>query len=304
MDKSYDVIIIGGGPAGFTAAIYSARAMLKTLLIEKFFSGGQMATAGMIDNYPGFDEPVGGAELAEKMEKQAIRFGAEIIRDEVVEVDLENEIKTVKTGKGKYAGKTVIICTGAIPRELGLKNETEFRGAGVSYCATCDGAFFKGMTVAVAGGGDTAAKDAIYLSRICKKVYVIHRRDSLRASKWLQDSMFKIQNIEIIWDSVVENINGKFGVESLDIRNVKTNDLHGLKTDGLFVAIGSIPDTAVFKDKIKLNENGYIITDDKMQTGISGVYAAGDVREKNLRQIVTAAADGAIASYMAESHLG
>ncbi len=303
-NRIYDVVIIGGGPAGFTAALYSARAMLETVLFEKMFLGGQMATAGMMENYPGFDEPVGGADLAEKMEKQARKFGAEIINDEVTGLELKGRIKVIKTPGGLVRSKSVILATGAVPRELGLKNEKEFKGAGVSYCATCDGAFFRNKVVAVAGGGDTAVKDAIYLSRICERVFIIHRRNELRASKYLQKVLAGTRNAEIIWDSVVEELTGSFGVEGIRIKNVKTGEITGMAVAGIFIAVGNLPDTGLIKGQVKLDENGYIITDEDMQTGIPGVFAAGDVRRKTLRQVITAAADGATAAYMAESYVG
>ena len=299
----HDVIIVGGGPAGFSAALYSSRAKLDTLLIEKMFSGGQMATTDLMENYPGFEEPISGAELASHMEKQAKRFGTVVVNENVVELNLDEKVKIVKTSNNVYKSKTVILCMGAFPKELGLPREKELRGAGVSYCATCDGFFYKDRKVAVIGGGDTAAEDAIYLSRMCKKVYIVHRRDSLRAIKLLQNEIFNKKNIEIIWDSVVEDINGQLGVESIKLKNVKTDSFSNLEVDGMFVAVGYIPSTQLVEGKVHLDENKYIITDEKMQTNMKGVFAAGDIRKKVLRQVVTATSDGAIAASVAERYI-
>jgi thioredoxin reductase (NADPH) len=299
----HDVIIVGGGPAGFTAALYCARANLDTLLIERMFSGGQMATTDKLENYPGFEEPISGSDLALHMENQARRFGAKVANDNVVELNLEGNVKSVKSSNNLYQGKTVILCMGAIPKEMGLPKENEFRGAGVSYCATCDGSFYRNKKVAVIGGGDTAVEDAIYLSRLCSKVYLIHRRDSLRATKTLQDELFNNKNIEFVRDSVVEEINGEFGVEAVTIKNVKTNENSNIEVDGVFVAIGTTPSIELISGKLELSKAGYIVTDEKMQTSIPGVFASGDIREKVLRQVITAASDGAVAAFMAEKYI-
>lgn len=299
----YDAIIIGGGPAGFTSAIYAARAGLDTLLIEKAFFGGQMATASEMENYPGFEEPVGGSILAERMANQAKRFGAKVILDEVADVSLDQIIKTVRTERGIYQSKTVILCMGASPRELGLPEEKKLRGFGVSYCATCDGAFFKDMETAVIGGGDTAGEDALYLSRFCSKVYIVHRRDSMRASRIVQQSVLNNPKIEIRWNSVVDRIIGDEKVRGIRIRNLKTDERHDIDVGGIFIAIGNVPNTEIVKGKIELDNAGYIITDEHMQTNMFGVYAAGDVREKLLRQVVTAASDGAVAAYAVERYI-
>jgi thioredoxin reductase (NADPH) len=296
----YDVIIVGGGPAGFTAALYSARANLKTLLFERMFSGGQMATTEVMENYPGFENAINGIELAMKMESQAKKFGAEVIYDEVIEMELKEKIKTVRTRQNVYSTKSVILAMGGSYRKLGLDQENRLMGRGVSYCATCDGSFYKDMTVAVIGGGDTAVEDANYLSRMCKKVYLIHRRDALRAVKSLQQEVFNNPKVEIIWDSVVEDIEGVEAVEALKIKNVKTEKLSTLKIDGVFVAIGINPNTKLVEGVIELSESGHILTDENMNTKIPRVMACGDIREKNLRQVITAAADGAIAAYSAE----
>ena len=299
----YDVIIIGGGPAGFTAALYSARAKLNTLLIEKKFSGGQMATTGMMENYPGFEEPISGPELANRMENQAKRFGVKVVNEDVIDLALNTVVKTIKTKSNLYQAKAVILCMGAYPKELGLPGEGKYKNAGVSYCATCDGAFFQDRCVAVIGGGDTAAEDALYLSRFCSKVYVIHRRDSMRATKILQDALFNCKNVEFIWDAEVDDIYGKFDLEGLKVRNIKTGEIDDLKVDGIFIAVGNVPNTELVKGKIELNKTGYIVTDENMQTNMFGVFAAGDIREKPLRQVITAAADGATAAYIAEHYI-
>ncbi|HEX2924963.1 MAG TPA: thioredoxin-disulfide reductase [Ruminiclostridium sp.] len=298
-----DVIIIGGGPAGYTAALYSARAQLDTLVIEKMFSGGQMATTDVMENYPGFEEPIGGSDLALRMEKQARRFGTVVLNDEVLELNLDSAVKKVKTRNNTFECKSVILCMGASPKTLGLPKEDKFRGSGVSYCAVCDGAFFRGKTVAVVGGGDTAAEDALYLARFCPKIHIIHRRDAMRATKLLQNELCCNKKIEFHWDSVIEEIEGQFGVEGLKIKNLKTGESSSLKADGLFVAIGLNPNTSLVKGQVELNKEGYIVTDDRMQTNIPGVFAAGDVREKYLRQVITAASDGASAAYTAEQYI-
>lgn len=299
----YDVIIIGGGPAGFTAALYASRAKLETLLIEKAFSGGQMATTFEMENYPGFEEPISGTDLAMRMENQAKRFGTKVIYDTVTELMLDTVIKTVRTEKGIYQAKVVILCMGASPRELGLPNERKLRGMGVSYCATCDGAFYRNATVAVIGGGDTAAEDAIFLTRFCEKIYVIHRRDTLRATRVIQDALFSNKKVEFIWNSTVEEIIGDTEVKGLNAKNLKTGEIKEINVDGIFVAIGNVPNTKLVEGKLELNGAGYIVTDESMQTNMFGVFAAGDIREKPLRQVITAASDGAIAAYMAERYI-
>jgi len=300
----YDVIIVGGGPAGFSAALYSARSNLKTLLIERFFAGGQMSTTEVMENYPGFEEPINGIELAVRMENQAKKFGTEVISEEVVELDLNDEIKIVKTTNGEYRCKTVILGMGGSPRKLGLPSENNLMGRGISYCATCDGSFYRDMDVAIIGGGDTAVEDANYLSRLCNKVYLVHRRDELRATKTLQDDVFKNHKVEIVWDSVPESINGDMSVKSINVKNKKTGDVRALEVSGIFVAIGSNPNTELIKDKLRMSQSGYIVTGEDMQTSIAGVFACGDIRDKLLRQVVTAAADGAIAAYAAEKYIG
>lgn len=304
----FDVIIVGGGPAGFTAALYSARAKLNTLLLERAYFGGQMAITSEVENYPGF-ETIGGSEIADKMVKHAVKFGAKVYKEEVVELDLNNPVKRVITPKNTYEAHTVILCMGASPRELGLPKEKELIGSGVSYCATCDGAFFKDRTVAVVGGGNTAAEDVLYLARFCKQIYLIHRRDTMRATKIVADLVLNHPKVVTVWDSVVEEILGEFSVEGLRVRNLKTDEMTNLEVNGVFVAIGNVPNTELVQGKLLLAQGGYIKTDDAMRTWdasnnvLKGVFAAGDVREKQLRQVVTAASDGAAAAYSAEKYI-
>jgi thioredoxin reductase (NADPH) len=300
----YDVIIVGGGPAGFTAALYSARANLKTAMIEKQVTGGQMAISIEMENYPGFEKPISGFELAQKMEKQVLRFGAELIYSDVIKMNLTGKVKEIITKTKTYKAKTVILCMGASPRHLNLESERKLAGSGVSYCATCDGALYNGKNTAVVGGGNTAVEDALYLSRFSPVVYLIHRRDELRADKILQKEILETENIEILWDSVIEDIIGKFGVDGVLLKNVKTNETKQIDCEGLFVAIGRIPKTDLVKEVIETDESGYIISDEDMRTNIPGVFAAGDLRKKTLRQVITAAADGAVASYVAERYIG
>lgn len=298
-----DIIIVGGGVAGLTAGLYAKRGGMDALLFEKMFAGGQMATTYLVENYPGFDEPISGPDLAMKMESHARKFGLEILYDEVIELELEGKIKKVRTDKGEYEAKALILCMGAQPKKLGLPKEDEFRGRGVSYCATCDGAFYREKIVAVVGGGDTAVEDALFLAQHATKVYLIHRRNALRASKILQDRLFANPKVEIVWDSVVDEILGEKGVEGLLVRNVKDGSSKKLKVDGLFVAIGIEPNNALIQGKLKMNEAGFVITDETMATNIPGVFAAGDLRQKPLWQIITAAADGAIASVSAQRYI-
>ena len=294
----YDTIIIGGGPAGLSAALYCLRGGLNTLLIEKLFCGGQAATTYEVENYIGFPEPISGPELVMSMEKHVKRFGVNIINDDVVSLEPDGEIKKVICSKEQYRAKTVIICTGASPRTLGLPNEDALRGSGVSYCATCDGAFYRQKSVAVVGGGDTALEDALFLANFCKKVYLVHRRDTFRGAKILADKVLSNEKIIPVYNSVAENINTNEDgvVDSLSIKNVKTGDTQTLDINGVFVAIGTVAANLLFKDIIKCDDGGYIIADETMKTNIDGVFAAGDIRKKPLRQIITAAADGAVAA--------
>ena len=298
----YDVIIIGGGPAGYTAALYCARAALSTLVLEKLAPGGQMSTTDRVDNYPGFPEGVDGFTLAMEMQKQAEKFGAVSSFAEVSEVKLTGREKLIQADGQTLKAGAVIIATGARPRELGLEKERELRGKGVSYCATCDGAFFRGKEVAIIGGGDTAAADAVFLSKLCKKVTLIHRRDQLRASRAYARPLQEKTNVEFLWDSTVEQILGENKVEGLKVKNVKTGKITTLPCDGMFIAVGNLPNTSLFSEVV-LNQAGYIEAGENTKTNLPGVFAVGDVRNKPLRQIVTACSDGAVAAYMAEEYL-
>lgn len=302
-NKIYDVIVIGGGPGGYTAALYSARAELSTLVLEKFSPGGQMATTDIVENYPGFPEGISGFELGLQMKAGAERFGVKSKLAEVLSVDLESNPKVIKTKKQTYEAKTVILATGAFPRELGLPNERELRGRGVSYCATCDGMFYKGKTVVIVGGGNTAVADAIYLAKICEKVYLVHRRDELRASKTYMDALEKTANIEFLWSSEVTEVHAEQMVTGVTVRNKKDGSESFVKADGVFVAIGNIPNTELIKGQVTLDEAGYVLADETTRTNIPGVFAVGDMRQKPLRQIVTAVADGAVASKYAEEFI-
>ena len=297
MEHIFDSIIIGGGPAGYTAALYAARAGLDTVLIEKTSIGGQMTLTGDIENYPGFDEGIDGISLGMKMQSGAERFGAKTVYDEVLSVDFSQDIKKVVTFGGEYFAKTVIIAVGANPRELGLENETNFVGRGIHYCAHCDGRFYKDKTVAVVGGGNSAAADALYLSRLVKKVYLIHRRDTLRATKIYHKPLFEAENIEFLWNSRITELNGDKKLSSIKVNGEE------LTVDGVFVSIGRRPATDFLKDILPLDENGYIIAGEDTKTSIPGVFVAGDVRTKKLRQVVTAVSDGAVAASEAEEYL-
>lgn len=293
----YDIIIIGGGPAGLTAAIYGAQANKKVLVLEKMGAGGQTAIINDITNYPGFIS-INGYELSENMKKQAIGLGAEFKREEVVAVELLPEIKIITTHKNKYEAKNIIIATGAFAKSLELQNEKNYLGKGLSYCATCDGNFFKDKVVAVVGGGNSSMDDCIYLSNLAKKVYLIHRREEFRANEQFKNKVVALNEsgkVDIITNTVVTKILGAENIEGLEIYNKKEDVTQELKVDGLFVAIGRKPDTELFSEFINLNANGYIITDERMRTNIKNVYAVGDVRNTPLRQIVTACSDGAIA---------
>ena len=290
----YDTIIIGAGPAGLTAGIYARRGGLTTVIIEKQSVGGQAQNAADIQNYPGIPS-TSGFDLCYAMMNQCTTFGADFVFDTISQINLDGEVKKVTLASGaEIEGKTVIIASGASARKLGVENENEFIGKGVSYCATCDGAFFKGKTVAVIGGGNTAAEDALYLEKLVKKVYLVHRRDALRADKILCDRLEK-SGVSIIWDSVVESLSGEDKIAQVTLKNVKNSTLTPLSVDGVFVAIGEIPNSQLFEN-VEKTPSGYIVTSDVMRTNIDGVYAVGDVREKSLRQVVTACADGAIAA--------
>ena len=299
-DNNYDLVTIGGGPAGLTAAIYAGRGMLKTLVLEKLMMGGQATITHMIDNYPGFPEGITGPDLMEKFENQAKRFGAEFKFATVDKIILDGKMKVLQIGSEEIRAKTVIICTGAEPRRLDVPGETKLTGKGVSYCATCDGAFFRDAVIAVVGGGDSAVKEAIYLTKFASKVYVIHRRDELRAEKITIEQAFANEKIEFVWDSVVEEIIGKHGVESVKVKNVKDGSTKELKLEGVFIYVGMIPNTGFLKGFVELDEAGYIVADRDTHTDITGVFAAGDVRRKLSRQVATAVGDGATAAMAAE----
>ena len=302
----FDVIIVGGGPSGLTSAIYACRAGLKTLLIEKYMPGGQVALTSTIENYPGFVK-IDGVELSMKMHEQAQNCGCEFDFAEVIDVDMEAKIKTVKTHTNTYQAKTVILSLGASAKSLEVEGEKKYIGKGLSYCATCDGTLYKDKTVAIVGGGNTSLEDCIYLSGIAKKVYLIHRRDTFRGDetlvKALEKNILQNGNIEKVLNSKVVKIYGEQKLSAIDVENLVDNTTKKIEIDGLFVAIGRKPDTEILNKKINLDNNGYIITDEKMRTNIEGVFACGDVRAKSLRQIVTACSDGAIASVSAFEYI-
>ena len=300
----YDVLIIGGGPGGYTAALYCARAGLSTVLFEKLSAGGQMGLTTEIDNYPGFPEGVDGFTLGQKMEEGAERFGAKTVLADVRSVELAGDIKTVHTSEGDYEGRTVVIATGANPRKLGVPGEQELTGRGVSYCAACDGMFYRGKDVVVVGGGNSAAHDASILSRICKSVTLVHRRDTLRATKIYHAPLEAAENLTFSWDSTVEEIVSEGGkLTGVKVKNVKTGEEKEIPCDGLFVSIGRSPATELFKGILTLDPAGYIAADESTRTSIPGVFAVGDVRTKAMRQVVTAVADGATASHYIEAYL-
>ena len=298
-----DVMIIGGGPAGMTAGLYASRMGLKAAIFEKLFVGGQASTTNIIENYPGFAHGIGGPELMMEFQQQAEQAGCEVRYDDVLQLELDGDIKTAKTASGDIQARTVILCMGAQARKLGVPGEDRLRGRGVSYCATCDGAFYRGKRVAVVGGGNTAAEDALYLSQLCERVYLIHRRDSLRADAALAGRIKEKSNIEIIWDSVVTQLNGADILETVALHNVKTGLDTTVAVSGVFVAVGQVPGSELVRGKVDLDPAGYIIAGEDTQTSLPGVYAAGDIRTKPLRQVVTAAADGAVAAAAAGKYL-
>ena len=303
MSQIYDVIVIGGGPGGYTAALYAARANLSVAILEKLTPGGQMGTTDVIDNYPGFPQGVNGFELAMQMKEGAERFGAKTLLAEVTQAELAGEIKTVHTTEGVFQAPTVILASGAHPRELGLPGEQELRGRGVSYCATCDGMFYRGKTVVVVGGGNTAVSDVLYLSRLCEKVYLVHRRDTLRASKVYLDPLQKAENVEFVWDSEVKQLLRDQAVTGVRVRNKKTGEERDIPCGGVFVAVGYLPNTQLYRGQVELDEAGYVLADETTQTNLPGVFAVGDLRKKPLRQVVTAASDGAVAAHFIEEYL-
>ena len=303
MKKIYDMIIVGGGPGGYTAALYGARAGLDVLLVERLSAGGQMNLTGQIDNYPGFPEGVDGFQLSMLMQQQAERFGAKSKYAEVLKLELEGEIKKVVTNEGEYLAKSVVISTGASPRQLGVDRENDMIGRGVGYCAHCDGGFYRGKTVAVVGGGNSAAAEALHLSRIAKEVILIHRRDTLRATQIYHKPLMEASNIRFLWDSEVTQLLGEDLLEGIRVRNLKNGEEQNVAVQGLFVSVGRKPATELVKEQLTLDNAGYIMAGEDTKTSIPGVYAVGDVRTKELRQIVTAVADGAMAAHVAAEYL-
>ena len=302
-EKIYDLLILGAGPAGLTAAIYGCRANLRVLIFEQMMAGGEIASTNRLDNYPGFPEGVNGADFGQLLEQQARRFGAELVSASIEEAFLEGEIKRVVTSQGLFYGRTVIIATGTVPKLLGVPGEEELRGKGISFCATCDGPFFKGKEVAVIGGGDAALQEALYLTRFAQMIFIIHRRDKLRAVPYLQEQVFKQPRIKILWDTIVKGFYGEHKIEKLVLQDVKNAQTSDLSIDGVFLYIGRVPNTGFFQG-VEVDGQGYIITSEEMETSLPGVFAAGDVRRKFLRQVITAASDGAIAAMMAVRYLG
>jgi len=303
MNTVYDMIIIGGGPGGYTAALYAARAGLDVLLLERLAAGGQMALTHQIDNYPGFEDGIDGFLLADKMKKQAERFGAKSKYAEVLRVDLNAQPRAVETAKETYYGKTVVLASGANPRELGVAKEKELVGRGVAYCASCDGMFYRGKTVVVVGGGNTAAADALHLSRIAKKVILVHRRDTLRATKVYHEPLMKAENVEFRWNSTVTELLHEEMITGVRLRDVNTGEESTVSCDGVFISVGRRPATEFLGNQIALDAGGYIVAGEDTKTSIPGVYAVGDIRTKEVRQVVTAVADGAVAVHAAEEFL-
>ena len=303
MATFYDVIIIGGGPAGYTAGLYAARGGLNTLLLEKLGAGGQMNQTTQIDNYPGFEEGIDGYTLGDKMRRGAEQFGLLTKYAQVVSADLTGDIKTVQTAGGSFQARAVIIATGADHRHLGLPREQELTGRGLHYCAACDGNFYRGKTVAVVGGGNSAAADALLLSRIAKKVIVIHRRDTLRATKIYHGPLMNAENVEFLWNSEVTSLLGQESVTAVTVKNRLSGQEQTIELDGIFISVGRTPNTALFANQLQLDEGGYIVADESTRTQLPGVFAIGDVRTKEVRQIITAAADGAVAAHYAQEYL-
>jgi len=300
--SEYDLVIIGAGPGGLTAGLYAARARMNVLLIEKAAPGGQVLVTDWIENYPGFPEGISGFDLAEKIKDQALTLGLDIETAEVQGLDLSGKIKEVILKEKRIQTKSVIIASGASPKKLGV-GEDKFMGKGVSFCGTCDGPFFKDKVVVAVGGGDTAIQESIFLTRFAKKVYIVHRRDELRATKILQERAFANDKIEFLWDSVVTGMDGFFGVEKIHLKNLKTGDASEIEANGCFIWIGILPNTEFIKGVVKTDESGFILVDTQMQTNVPGVFAIGDVRDTPLRQIATAVGDGAVAAFCAEHYV-
>ena len=303
MERVYDMAVIGGGPGGYTAALYAVRAGLDTVVLEKLSAGGQMALTEQVDNYPGFEEGIDGFSLAEKMQQGAERFGAETLLAEVFSAELSGPVKTLDTSEGPVRARTVVLATGAEPKSLGLPEEKQLTGKGLHYCAACDGMFYRGKTVVVVGGGNSAAADAMVLSRLCEKVILVHRRDKLRATKVYHDPLLRAENVEFQWNSVPVALLHQERVNGIRLKDVNSGEERDIACDAVFVSIGRKPETALVQEQLKLDEAGYIPADETTKTELPGVYAVGDVRSKALRQIVTAVADGAVAAHFAEEYL-
>ena len=301
--RIYDMVIVGGGPGGYTAALYAARAGLSVVVLEKLSAGGQMALTSQIDNYPGFVDGIDGFVLAEQMQQQAERFGAVTEYAEVVKMDLHADPKVIETSEGTFYGRTVVLATGAGPKQLGIPGEKELVGKGIAYCAACDGMFFRGKTVVVVGGGNSAAADAMLLSRVAKKVIIVHRRDTLRATKVYHDPLMKAENVEFRWNSQITQLLHGDKLTGILIQDVHTGKESQIDCDGVFISVGRKPATNLVSGQLELDESGYVVADESTCTNIPGVYAVGDVRTKRLRQVVTAVADGAVAVHMAEEFL-
>ena len=301
--KTYAGIIRGGGPGGLTAGLYTSRARLSTLLIESALFGGQMTTTELIENYPGFPQGITGDELSRLMEEQAKRFGMETVTEEVVKVSLEGDMKVVQTHESTYRCEALILCTGAEYRKLGVSGEKEFAGKGVSYCATCDGAFFKDSQIVVVGGGDSALTEALFLTKFAKELIIIHRRDALRATKIYQERALSNPKIKFLWNSIVQEIKGDSVVRSIVVKNVKTGEIKEFETDGAFLFVGLVPRTQFLKGVVQMDDGGYLCTNEDCETSAKGIFAAGDCRKRLLRQIATAVGDGATAAFAAEKYL-
>ncbi len=303
MEHIYDMLIVGGGPGGYTAAMYAARSGRDAIVLEKLSAGGQMALTSDIDNYPGFEEGVDGFTLGEKMQQGAERFGAKTELAEVFSLQLDGPVKSAETSEGTFYGRTVVLATGASPRLLGVEGEQEMTGRGIHYCAACDGMMYRGKTVVVVGGGNTAVEDALLLSRVAEKVILVHRRDSLRATKIYHDPLMQAENIEIRWNSAIDALVRDEKLTGVKLRDTVTGEISELACDGVFVSIGRAPANELVKGKVELDEAGYIKADESTRTSVPGVYAVGDVRTKAMRQVVTAVADGAVATHYAEEYL-
>jgi len=301
--RTTDILVIGGGPAGLTAAIYGARAQLKTLVVERLVLGGQLATTELVENYPGFPEPITGPEIIERMEKQARNWGAEIVYDTIASLRSEGDLRYAVGEAETYEAKAIVVATGSTPRKLGIPGENELTARGICYCATCDGPLFRGKTVAVAGGGNTACQEGFYLTRFVQKLYLIHRRDQLRAEKVLQERVLRSPKVEPIWNSVVIRANGRERLQSLTIKNVKTNEESELRLDGLFVFIGTQPNSDFLRGFVELNPQGYVIADADKRTSVEGVFVAGDVADWKYQQAVSAAGDGCMAAMAARRYI-